>query len=259
MTALLVDGVSVSRGGKNLLNGFDLRVEHGEVVALVGPNGAGKTTLLRCIMGRVQPTRGTVMLDGVDTMRLSAKQRAQRVAQLAQHLVMDDEITALDYVIAARFRHDEPRTSSARAAAVALERVDAGAFRDRRLRQLSGGERQRVAFAALLAQEAAALLLDEPANHLDPARQVQSYQLLGELQSAGATLLIVTHDINLLSHLFAPEHVRVVGMRAGENLFELALGAEELPRALSELFGIPMTRLMGEGQSLIVPTGPRRT
>jgi iron complex transport system ATP-binding protein len=253
VTALVVDGVTVTVRGRNLLDAISLRVESGEVVAVLGPNGAGKTTLLRCILGLVRPTLGSVFLGGTDNRTLTTKQRAGLVAHLAQHASFDDALTVLEYVAAARFRHDETRRASERAARAALERVDALNLAERRLGPLSGGERQRVALAALLAQQAAIALLDEPANHLDPSRQAQSYALLGELQQAGSTMLIVTHDINFLSHLWRPNRVRVVGMKQGRSAFELPYGAEQLCDELSELYGVRMRRFFEHGQALIVP------
>jgi iron complex transport system ATP-binding protein len=257
VTALVVAGVTVTLRGRNLLDAISLRVESGDAVALLGPNGAGKTTLLRCILGLVRPTRGSVLLHGADHRTLSAKQRAGLVAHLAQHASFDDALTVLEYVAAARFRHAETRRASERAARAALDRVDALNLAERRLGPLSGGERQRVALAALLAQQAAIVLLDEPANHLDPSRQAQSYALLGELQQAGSTMLIVTHDVNCLAHLWCPERVRVVGMKQGRCAFELPFGADQLCDEISELYGVPMRRFFEDGQVLIAPATVR--
>ncbi len=254
MTAIDVRGVTLLAQGNRLLDDFSLQVEAGEVVALLGANGAGKTTLIRCILGLLCAARGSVLLEGEESHSLPAKRRAALVAHLAQHATSDDTLTVLEYVAAARFRHDEGRAASERAARAALRRVDAENFVERRLGPLSGGERQRVAIAALLAQEARTLLLDEPANHLDPARQAQSYALLGELQQAGQTLLIVSHDINLLAHLAQPERVRVVGMKQGRRVFELPYGDESLCDALTDLYGVPMRRFQEQGHQMIVPS-----
>jgi iron complex transport system ATP-binding protein len=257
VTVLEAAAVTVTIRGRNVLEGFSLCVEAGEVVALLGPNGAGKTTLLRCILGLIRPTQGVVTLQGIDSLAYSAKQRAGLVGYLAQQATNDDALTVIEYVAAARFRHDESRSANQRAARAALARVDAEDLAERRLGPLSGGERQRVALAALLAQEAATLLLDEPANHLDPARQAQSYALLGQLQQGGSTMLIVTHDVNLLAHLSCPERVRVVGLQQGRNTFDLAYADPRLCDQLTELYGVPMQRFVEHGQALIVPAMTR--
>lgn len=258
LSAVNIANVTVTAQHARLVSDFSLQVEAGEVVALLGPNGAGKTTLLRCILGLIRPSLGSVLLDGVETLSLTAKRRAALVAHLAQHTVRDESLTVLEYVAAARFRHDESRAASIRAAHQALARVDAESLADRRLGPLSGGEHQRVALAALLAQEASVLLLDEPANHLDPARQAQSYSLLGELQQAGQTLVIVTHDVNLLAHLANSEHARVVGMRQARRAFDMPYGHDDLCAALAELYGVPMSRFQHEGHRLIVPSTTRQ-
>jgi iron complex transport system ATP-binding protein len=254
MSTIVVDQVSVVVGERKLLDRFSLRIEPGQYVALLGPNGAGKTTLLRCILGILRPTNGSVTLGGVESVKLSAKRRAAMVALLAQHMATDDNISVLDYVAAARFRHPESRRASELQAQVALDRVQAGALALRRLASLSGGERQRVALAALMAQDAAVMLLDEPANHLDPARQVQTYSLLGQLRSEGATALIVTHDVNLLAHLGASDQIRVVGMKLGQLAFELPFDSDRLSQALSELYEVPMRRISQDGCKYIGPT-----
>lgn len=253
MTALVVDNVSVRHGPHLLLDEFALAMKPSDVVALIGPNGAGKTTLIRCILGRVRPTQGRVLLDGIETSELSARCRAGLVAHLSQQTPSDDAVPVLEYVASARYRHSENRSASESAATVALARVDAAGLAARHVGSLSGGERQRVALAALLAQESKMLLLDEPANHLDPVRQARSYALLGELQNQGLTMLIVTHDVNLLTHLQAPGRVRIVGMKRGRSAFELPFGSDELCDALADLYGMKMQRFTGRGQSMIAP------
>jgi iron complex transport system ATP-binding protein len=257
VSRIAVTNVTVAVQTKRLVDDFSLRVEPGEIVALLGPNGAGKTTLLRCILGLVRPSSGQVLLNGVETLTLGARQRAALVAHLAQHAARDEMLSVLEYVAAARFRHDESRAMSLRAATAALKRVDAEGLAERRMGPLSGGEYQRVALAALLAQEARVLLLDEPANHLDPARQAQSYTLLGELQQAGQTLVIVTHDVNLLAHLASSATARVVGMRQGQCTFDMPYGDDRLCAALADLYGVPMSEFQHEGHRLIVPSTAR--
>ena len=130
---------------------------------------------------------------------------------------------------APRFRFRESHAESQRAAASALARVGASAYATRRMTELSGGERQRVAFACLIAQEARVLLFDEPANHLDPAQQLEVYRLLGELWREGHTIVCISHDVNLLQQLGDSAEVRVVGLRAARVAFEARLSDPELP------------------------------
>ncbi|MES1173820.1 MAG: ABC transporter ATP-binding protein [Myxococcales bacterium] len=245
--------LSVKLGERTLLDRISLRVEPGEFVALIGPNGAGKTTLLKTALALRAPSTGCVLLGGRDVRTLDARRRAAAIGWLPQQIRADEPVTALESVAAARFRFAESHAASRQAAARALARVAASAYAERPITQLSGGERQRVAFACLVAQEAEALLFDEPANHLDPAQQLEVYRTLGELWREGRTLLCINHDVNLLHQVGAPERLRVVGLRAGQVAFDARFGDAELPTHLGSLFGIQMDSLPGFGQRFIVP------
>jgi iron complex transport system ATP-binding protein len=249
---LELDQVSVVRSGRTLLDRVSLSLEAGQLLALLGPNGAGKTTLLRVMLGLLTPARGSVRADGLELAALTPRERAARVAWLPQHSQAAEELSALDVVMAARFRFDEPFTVSEREARRALARVGVAPVAARALGTLSGGERQRVALAGLLAQAAPILLLDEPANHLDPAQQIDVYRLLGELWREGQSVVCVTHDVNLLRHLGSAAQVRVAGVAQGKLSFECPLTAAELPQCLGELFGVHMRSLTLSGQRVLL-------
>jgi iron complex transport system ATP-binding protein len=159
--------------------------------------------------------------------------------------------------MAARFRFDEAFAHTESEARKALTRVGVGALAERALGTLSGGERQRVALAGLLAQAAPILLVDEPANHLDPAQQIDIYRLLSELWQQGKSIICVTHDVNLLRHLGRPEKVRVAGVARGKLSFECPLTAPELPEKLGALFGVTMHALtLGDTRVLLPESAP---
>jgi iron complex transport system ATP-binding protein len=250
---LSLENLSVERRGRPLLDRVSLEVEPGELLAVLGPNGAGKTTLLRAVLGIVAPTNGGTRLGGDDVRSLAPRQRAARVAWLPQHGSRAEELTALEVVMAGRFRFDEPYGQSEREAAKALERVNVAGVAQQPLGSLSGGERQRVALATLLAQSAPVLLVDEPGNHLDPAQQIEVYRLIGQLWAEGASVVCVTHDVNLLRHLGEPNRVRVVGLSAGSVRFECRLDAPELPQRLGELFSVQMHELSLNGARVLLP------
>jgi iron complex transport system ATP-binding protein len=250
---LSLERVSVVRRGRALLDGVSLTLQAGELLALLGPNGAGKTTLLRVMLGLVAPSSGSVQSDDAELSALSPRKRAARVAWLPQHSQAAEELSALDVVMAARFRFDEPFAVTEREARRALERVGVGAVAARPLTTLSGGERQRVALAGLLAQAAPVLLVDEPANHLDPAQQIDVYRLLGELWREGRSIVCVTHDVNLLRHLGDAPRVRIGGVAQGKLRFECTLDAPELPDLLAELFDVRMRALSLDGERVLLP------
>jgi iron complex transport system ATP-binding protein len=253
MAALEFRELSVTVGERSLLDRITFRVEPGEFVALVGPNGAGKTTLMKTALALRSPSVGAVLLDGREVSQLTARARAAAIGWLPQQIRADEPVTALESVATARFRFDESHAASRAAAARALARVAASAYAQRPITQLSGGERQRVALAGLIAQEAEVLLFDEPANHLDPAQQLDVYRTLGELWREGRTILCINHDVNLLHQVADPEHVRVLGLRAGRVAFDAHFGDPELPTQLGALFGIDMESLHSGERRFIMP------
>jgi iron complex transport system ATP-binding protein len=245
-----IRSLGVRAGSKSLLEGFDLQVGERDFVALIGPNGAGKTTLLRAALGLAVPADGSVSLGGHDPRKLRGRERAALAAWLPQQALAAEPITALELVTAARFRFSESHADSRRAAHMALARVGASEFALRPVTQISGGEHQRVALAALIAQEAPLMLLDEPANHLDPGQQIGIYKLIGELWREGHAVLCVTHDLNLLRFATRdPARVRVVGLSQGRKAFETRLDEADLPAQFSQLFRV---KLANTGHALLL-------
>lgn len=255
MSTLVLEQASVRVGGRQLLDRVSLSLEPGQFLALVGPNGAGKTTLLRVALGLMRPTEGRVQLDGQEIHRMNPRERAGRIAWLPQHSVPSENIRAWELVAAARYRFGESHAASEGAARAALERVGASDFFQARVLELSGGERQRVLLASLLAQGARLALLDEPASHLDPAHQIETYRMLQELRDWGVGVLLVSHDINLLGHLGDPQRIDLLGLKAGREGFRVRLNDESIPRRLGELFGLEFRAIEHRGQRVLLPTG----
>jgi iron complex transport system ATP-binding protein len=245
---------SVRLAGRSLLDGVNLRVAPGEFVALVGPNGAGKTTLLRAALGLVPATSGDILVGGRRIGAVPHRKRASLLGWLPQQPHTSEALSALETVVAARYRFDETRATARDEAMHALERLRAQELAERPVTRLSGGERQRVALAALVAQRARVLLVDEPANHLDPAQQAETYGLLASLVAEGMGVLCVTHDVNLLGYAAgAPGSVRVVGLSGGRVAFETRYDAPELPDRLAALFGVPMQAVTLGARRLVIP------
>jgi iron complex transport system ATP-binding protein len=202
MTALVARSLEAGYGTRAVLRGIDLELRPGRLAALVGPNGAGKSTLLRALTGLIRPTAGTVTLGGIDVATLSRATLASRIAVVPQSFDTLFPFTVREIVGLGRSARLGLFARPSPADAAAVERAiidqDLGALADRRLDALSGGERQRVVLAMAMAQEAGALLLDEPTAHLDPAHQRGTLRSVGELaRTGGATVLAVLHDLNL--------------------------------------------------------------
>jgi iron complex transport system ATP-binding protein len=199
--ALRLDAVSVSLGGRRVVDSVSLTVEEGEWAVVIGPNGAGKTTLLRAIAGLV-PHGGTIELLGHPSAALGRRERARLLALVPQLPATPPWLTVAEYVLLGRTPYlrglSRESRSDLEAAARAIERLDLAEYAERLLGTLSGGERQRVVVARAIAQEAPIVLLDEPTSALDLGYQQQALELLDELRRSGElTLVAAMHDLTL--------------------------------------------------------------
>ncbi|MER7410685.1 heme ABC transporter ATP-binding protein [Streptomyces cacaoi] len=196
-TAAEARGVRVRRGGRTVLDGVDLALAAGEVLALVGPNGAGKSTLLGALAADVPPYEGSVRLAGVPAGTLSARQLAVRRAVLPQSSALAFPFTVAEVVRMGRApwagtsHEDEDET----AVAEAMAATEVTAFAGRPFSALSGGERARVALARVLAQRTGVLLLDEPTAALDLRHQEAALAVCRERAAAGDAVAVVLHDL----------------------------------------------------------------
>jgi ABC-type cobalamin/Fe3+-siderophores transport system ATPase subunit len=191
-------GLSVSLDGRRVLDGVDLSVARGEVVAVRGSSGAGKSTLLRALVRLVEVEAGAVSLDGRDVLELAAPDLRRRVGLVAQTPVMLEGTVRdnLMYGLPSGPHATDGMTGDDQAAAdEALDAVglDRG-FAGRTARELSGGERARVALARALTRSPAVLLLDEPTAALDAAAADRIGALLGELAARDLGICVTTHD-----------------------------------------------------------------
>ncbi len=204
---LRADGVTVEAGTRAILRDVTLAVGQGERVALVGPNGAGKSTLLRVLAGTLRPTAGRVELGGTPISKLERPQIARRLAVVPQQAALPFAMRVEEVVALGRLPHEAPlrgsRPSDRAAVAAAIDRVGLGHLLGRDARELSLGERQLVLLALAVAQDAPALLLDEPTVHLDLRHQVEAMELLRDLNERDGTAMIaVLHDLGLAAHFF---------------------------------------------------------
>lgn len=199
--ALACRRLTVGYGPRIVLDGVSLDIRTGHWTAVVGPNGCGKSTLLRALAGLAPPRSGAIHLHGRDLFAWPRRERARRLAWLAQTAGATD-LTALEVVGLGRFAHSGWLMSRKAHDDAAMRRAMLAtgslAWAARRLSSLSGGERQRVYLARALAVEAPVLLLDEPTTHLDPPHQEDVVRLLRE-QAHGCGVCVVTaiHDLSL--------------------------------------------------------------
>jgi len=194
--------VEVEIGGTPILRGADLRVDAGQLVAIVGPNGAGKSTLVRAVSGLQPKSGGTVRWSGRDLGEMRGRDLARVRAFVPQRMPVPSGVTVREAVTIGRSSHLRPlrRLTATDREAIegAMERAKVTRFSERALTTLSGGELQRVQIAIGLAQEAPLLIADEPTSQLDLGATVGVATLLRELvDDGGLTVLLVVHDLAL--------------------------------------------------------------
>lgn len=183
-----------------------LTVSPGSIIVVAGPNGAGKSTLVKTLARQIAPLSGQIAIDGTDVTTFSAAAFARRVAYVPQMINMLQDLTVRELVQLGRNPHQswwswKASDADAEAVAGALERTGTTHLRSHFLSSLSGGERQRAAIAMALAQSASFILLDEPTAHLDFKHQLELSDLIKSLAAQGIGLLLVLHDLNLMSRV----------------------------------------------------------
>ena len=199
-----IKNITKSFGSLQVLKGIDLHISKGEVVSIVGPSGAGKTTLLQIIGTLDRPDSGQVIVDSIDTSRLSTKKlsdfRNQHLGFVFQFHQLLPEFTAIENImIPAYIAGTSPKKAKQRAQEL-LQFMGLADRATHKPNELSGGEKQRVAVARALINNPAVILADEPSGSLDTKNKEELHQLFFDLRDKfGQTFVIVTHDEQLAS------------------------------------------------------------
>jgi len=214
--------VKVYRGAERpAIDRVTLAVPAGEVAAVMGPSGSGKSTLLNLVAGLDRPTAGSVRVDGVELTRLGeaelARYRRTKVGLVFQFFNLLNNLTVLDNVAVPAELAGRGRRESRRRALALLEELGIGDQARSFPARLSGGQRQRVAVARALVNRPPLLLADEPTGALDRRSGEQVIDLLTELNRAGQTILLVTHDPRLAARCASRVVTLVDGAVAGDG------------------------------------------
>ena len=189
--------------GNTALNGASLHIEDGEFVFLVGPSGSGKSTIMKIITGELRPTSGQVHVNGYNLERMRKRDipfMRRTLGVVFQDFRLINKMTVYDNVAYAM------RVIGAREAEIrervpyVLELVGLTGKERRHPNEMSGGEQQRLAIARALVNNPSTIIADEPTGNLDPARSYELMELLQGINDLGTTMLVVTHEQELVRH-----------------------------------------------------------
>jgi phosphonate transport system ATP-binding protein len=219
-------------------------VPDGQVMALIGPSGAGKSSVIRCINRLVEPTSGSVELNGVDIVKLGSaelRRARRRMGMIFQEYALVERLSVMENVLTGRLGYVPfwqswlrrfPQSDIDEAFRL-LDRVGLAHMADKRADELSGGQRQRVGICRALIQNPELLLVDEPTASLDPKTSRQIMRLIKELCTERKLSAIINiHDV-MLAQMFAE---RIVGLQLGEIVYDGPPG-KLTPEVLTKIYG----------------------
>ena len=199
----LKDVEKTYENGTEALQGISFTIEDGEFVFLAGPSGSGKSTIIKLLTGEVIPTAGRVMVNGFSMSRISDRQipyMRRTIGVIFQDFRLIPKKTVFDNLsLAMRAVGATPRDIRTRIPYV-LELVGLKGMEDRYPDELSGGEQQRVAIARALVNNPSTIVADEPTGNLDPNRSLEIMTLLERINALGTTVVVVTHERDLVNH-----------------------------------------------------------
>jgi ABC-2 type transport system ATP-binding protein len=223
-------GLTRRFGSEVAVDDIDLQVDAGEVHAVVGLNGAGKTTLFRLLLGMLRPDMGRAVILGTDAGKAPAE-TWERVGHLIETPFAYPELTVRQNIAASALLHAVPNGSVESAAAEVIDQFELGHWADRRAGVLSTGNKQRLGLASAVVHEPTVLILDEPANALDPAGVVFTRDLLTQYAAGGAAVLVSSHHFDQLARVADA----ITVMHRGRLLGTLDPGGIDLEQSFFEV------------------------
>jgi iron complex transport system ATP-binding protein len=252
---LRADDVSVSLGGRTIVEKARVKLRRGEFSVLVGPNGAGKTTLIRALAGLL-PADGKIALEDKPLPAFTPQERARRIAYLPQGNVFHWPMPVETIVALGRYPHGDPFSTpdetDRNAVRAALAATGTEGFAARSVTTLSGGERARVALARALATQAPVLLADEPTVSLDARHQLVVMNVLREAARKGAAVLAVLHDLALAAR-FADD---VLLMQGGRLVTQGEPRRVLTPERIAQVFGVSAQMMEIDGARVPIAYAP---
>ena len=200
MDCINIANLTFAYDNRVIFNDLSVSFPRGGFCSILGPNGSGKTTLLKCIVGLLQPSGGTIMLEGKPMSEYKMMDMARKVAYVPQYQDIVFDISVFDYVMLGRNPYQTPwemqRVEDKEIVEAMLQKCNVWHYRDTLIQSLSGGERQRVMIARAMAQQTGIMLLDEPLSNIDVTHKFEIMDILQELnEERNVTVLIILHDL----------------------------------------------------------------
>ena len=189
--------------GTHALNGVSFQIDDGEFVFLVGPSGSGKSTIIKLLTGEIEPDSGRVMVNGFSMSNIRERQIPyvrRTVGVIFQDFRLIQKKTVFDNLALAMRAVGSGKAEINERIPYCLDLVGLAGKEDRLPDELSGGEQQRVAIARALVNNPSTIIADEPTGNLDPARSLEIMTLLERINALGTTVIVVTHERELVNH-----------------------------------------------------------
>ena len=198
---LKTEGLYLSYGKKEIVKNLNIEINSGEIVTIIGPNGSGKSTVLKALSRCLKPSKGRILLGEEDIHKIDTKKVAKKVAVLPQIRNVPGDFTVEALVSYGRYPHlrfgNRLKQEDYQIIDWAINKTRMAELKHRTVNTLSGGERQRAWIAMALAQKPEILILDEPTTFLDISYQLETLELVKELnKTLGLTIIMVLHDLN---------------------------------------------------------------
>ena len=199
--SISAENLCISYGKKDVIKDVSFKVNDGEVVCIIGPNGSGKSTIIKALSRCIRLQKGRVLLDGTDIRKINTRDAAKKIAILPQVKTVPSDVRVEELVGYGRYpylKYNSLLSSNDREIiGWALNKTGLSEMKDRLVETLSGGERQRAWIAMTLCQKPSILIMDEPTTYLDIQHQVETLELVHELnQKLKITIIMVLHDLN---------------------------------------------------------------
>ncbi|NLI73528.1 MAG: ABC transporter ATP-binding protein [Euryarchaeota archaeon] len=256
--SLEIDGIRFGYNGSDLLNDVQFTAQSGELIGLIGPNGSGKSTLLRLINGILKPRLGTIMMEGHELDKLKVDEIARICANVPTEFSEDFNLSVQELVALGRYPFSKnlwwDTSEDENLVMEAMKKYGVYDLRERRFSELSSGEGQRVLLAKAMVQCPRVMLVDEPSAHLDLRYKLEVMEHLREMLSENVTIVIASHDLNLLAKYCD----KVMILSKGKIV---AMGTPEeviTPEIVAEVYGVDVIIIKDGDGIFAIPRKTRR-